>query len=233
VILADEINRTPPKTQAALLEAMQERHVTVGGQRHDLTPPFFVLATQNPIEQEGTYPLPEAQQDRFLFKVFIGYPSYDEEYQVAERTTGEADPRIEEVLSREDILRFQHVVRRVPAAPDVIRHALDIARATRPAEASAPDFVRKMISWGAGPRAVQALLVGGKARAAMKGREHVAADDIRALAQPVMRHRIVTNFSAEAEGFTTDRIIDELLGTLDPNRTHLDSDERINKVLSA
>ena len=233
VILADEINRTPPKTQAALLEAMQERQVTVGGERHDLTPPFFVLATQNPIEQEGTYPLPEAQQDRFLFKVFIGYPTYEEEYTVADTTTGEVDASVNDVLSREEILRFQRLVRRVPAAPDIIRHALDLVRATRPDEPTSPDFVKKMVSWGAGPRAVQALLLGGKARAVMKGREHVSAEDIRALAAPVLRHRIVTNFSAEAEGFTTDRIVNELLGGLDPTRTHLDDDERINKVLSA
>ncbi|MCH7839983.1 MAG: MoxR family ATPase [Planctomycetes bacterium] len=233
VILADEINRTPPKTQAALLEAMQERQITVGGERHELTPPFFVLATQNPIEQEGTYPLPEAQQDRFLFKVFIGYPTYDEEYAVADRTTGNAEPVVNQVLSREDILRFQQLVRRVPAAPDIIRHALDLVRATRPNEPNSPPFIQKMVSWGAGPRAVQALLLGGKARAVLKGRTHVSAEDIRALAHPVLRHRIVTNFSAEAEGFTTDRIVDELLSSLDPTHTHLDDDERINKVLSA
>jgi len=232
VILADEINRTPPKTQAALLEAMQERQVTVGGRRHDLKPPFFVLATQNPIEQEGTYPLPEAQQDRFLFKVFVGYPSYDEEYAVADRTTGDLAARIEQVLSGEEILRAQHLVRRVPAAPDVVRHALDIVRATRPGEESAPTFVKKMITWGAGPRAVQGLLLGGKARAALLGREYVSADDVRALAHPVLRHRIVTNFSAEAEGYGTDRVIDELLATIDPHRTHLDADERVRKVLS-
>jgi MoxR-like ATPase len=233
VILADEINRTPPKTQAALLEAMQERHVTVGGQRHDLELPFFVLATQNPIEQEGTYPLPEAQQDRFLFKVFIGYPTYEDEYTIADRTTGQLETSIDEVLSRDDILRFQQLVRRVPAAPDVIRHALDLVRATRSSEPTAPDFVRKMVTWGAGPRAVQALLLGGKARAALKGREHVAVEDVRELAHPVLRHRIVTNFSAEAEGYTPDRVIEDLLAAIDPHRTHLDGDEHINKVLSA
>ena len=232
VILADEINRTPPKTQAALLEAMQERHVTVGGTRHDLAAPFFVLATQNPIEQEGTYPLPEAQQDRFLFKVFIGYPSYDEEYAVADRTTGDGSATVEAVLSSEEILRAQHLVRRVPAAPDVLRYALDLVRSTRPGEAGCPEFVKRLVTWGAGPRAVQGLLLAGKARAAIHGREHVAADDIRALAHPVLRHRIVTNFSAEAEGFNTDRVIDDLLRAIDPNRTHLDGDERIRKVLS-
>ncbi len=233
VVLADEINRTPPKTQAALLEAMQERQVTVGGERHDLSPPFFVLATQNPIEQEGTYPLPEAQQDRFLFKVFIGYPSYQEEYEVAERTTVEAAPEVNEVLSSRDILRFQQLVRRVPAAPDVIRYALGLARATRPNEPDSPDFVKQMLTWGAGPRSVQALVLGGKARAVMMGRQHVAAEDIRALAHPVLRHRLITNFSAEAEGYTTDRVIDELLASIDPTATGLEGDERINKVLSA
>ncbi len=233
VILADEINRTPPKTQAALLEAMQERQVTVGGERHDLPPPFFVLATQNPIEQEGTYPLPEAQQDRFMFKVFIGYPSYDEEYTVAERTTTHLDPEISEVLPGSEIRRFQQVVRRVPAAPDVIRHALDLTRATRPTEPQSPEFVRKMVTWGAGPRSVQALILGGKARAALRGRHHVSSDDIRALAHPVLRHRLVTNFSAEAEGYTPDRIIDELLACVDPTKTSLDGDERISKVLSS
>jgi len=233
VILADEINRTPPKTQAALLEAMQERHVTVGGERHDLPPPFFVLATQNPIEQEGTYPLPEAQQDRFLFKVFIGYPSYEEEYEVVERTTAQDDPKVDEILSAEDILRFQQLVRRVPIAPDVIRYALDLVRATRPGEPQSPAFIKKMLSWGGGPRSVQALVLGGKARATLHGRHHVSAEDIRALAHPVLRHRIVTNFSAEAEGYTPDRIIDDLMASFDPTRTSLDDDERINKVLSS
>ncbi len=233
VILADEINRTPPKTQAALLEAMQERHVTAGGERHDLEPPFFVLATQNPIEQEGTYPLPEAQQDRFLFKVLIGYPSYDDEYTVADRTTGSLNPAIDRVVSGDEILRFQQLVRRVPAAPDVIRFALDLVRLTRPADPSSPATVRKMVTWGAGPRALQALLLGGKARAALNGRDYVSADDVRALAMPVLRHRILTNFSAEAEGYTSDRLVEELIGNLDPNRTKLDDDERVRKVLSA
>ena len=233
VILADEINRTPPKTQAALLEAMQERHVTVGGECHNLQLPFFVLATQNPIEQEGTYPLPEAQQDRFLFKVFIGYPSYDEEYAVAERTTAEADPQIRKVVSGEDVLGFQQLVRRIPAAPDIIRYALDLVRATRPGEADSPEIVKSMLTWGAGPRAVQALLLGGKARAAIKGRHHVSHEDIRALAHPVLRHRMVTNFSAEAQGYTPERIIDELLTNIDPHRTPLDDDERTRRILSA
>ncbi|MBI4718626.1 MAG: AAA family ATPase [Planctomycetes bacterium] len=233
VILADEINRTPPKTQAALLEAMQERQVTVGGAGHELPLPFFVLATQNPIEQEGTYPLPEAQQDRFMFKVRIGYPSYVDEYAVAERTTVQSQPPIQQVVSGENVLRFQQLVRRVPAAPDVIRYALDLVRATRPGEPQAREFVRKMVTWGAGPRAVQALLLGGKARALLKARHHVAVEDVRALASAVLRHRIVTNFSAEAEGYTTDRIVEELLAGLDPHRTPLDGDAHVRKVLSA
>jgi len=232
VILADEINRTPPKTQAALLEAMQERQVTVGGERHVLNPPFFVLATQNPIEQEGTYPLPEAQQDRFLFKVYIGYPTYDEEYAVAERTTSDVDVSLNASLSGADILKFQHLVRRIPAAKEVIQYALNLVRSTRPNEPDAAPIVKKMITWGAGPRAVQALLLGGKARAALQGRHHVSVDDIRTLAHPVLRHRIVTNFSAEAEGYTPDRVVEELLKSTQPYAVNLDSNERIRKVLS-
>jgi MoxR-like ATPase len=233
IILADEINRTPPKTQAALLEAMQERQVTVGGERHELPLPFFVLATQNPIEQEGTYPLPEAQQDRFMFKVFIGYPAYDEEYEIIEKTTAHVDHQVSKTLSGEDIREFQQLVRRVPAAPDIIRHALDLVRATRPNEPHCPDIARKMLTWGAGPRSAQALVLGGKARAVLKGRKHLAAEDIRALAHPVLRHRIVTNFSAAAEGYTPDRIIDELLAHVSPTRTPMDDDEQLNKILSA
>jgi MoxR-like ATPase len=233
VILADEINRTPPKTQAALLEAMQERQVTVGGKRHELAQPFFVLATQNPIEQEGTYPLPEAQQDRFLFKVYIGYPSYEEEYEVAERTTAPLHGVPQPVLTGEEILKYQHLVRRVPAAPEVIRYALDVARATRPGEPGCGALVKKMVTWGAGPRAVQSLLLGAKARAAIQRRHHAAVDDVKALAHAVLRHRIVTNFSAEAEGYTPDRIIDEVLSHLDPHRTPLDRHERTRKVLSS
>ena len=212
---------------------MQERHVTVGGERHDLSLPFYVLATQNPIEQEGTYPLPEAQQDRFLFKIFIGYPSYDEEFEVAERTTTQVEPVIEPVLSGEEVLRFQQLVRRVPAAPDVVRHALDLVRATRPHEEASPAFVKKMITWGAGPRAVQGLILGGKGRALLNKRHHVSTDDIRSLAHPVLRHRIVTNFSAEAEGYTPDRIIDDILTSNHPHGTDLDNDERSGHILSA
>jgi len=233
VILADEINRTPPKTQAALLEAMQERQITVGGVRHPLAPPFFVLAPQNPIEQEGTYPLPEAQQDRFMFKVFVNYPSYDEEYAIAEKTTVAFDPAVEPVLSAEEILHLQGVVRRVPAAPHVIRHALDLARRTRPAEEGAPPSLARLIAWGAGPRAVQFMVLGGKARAILHGRYHVSTDDIRAVARPVLRHRVITNFSAEAEGYTTDRLIDELLAQTLPSESPLNRDDRVNKVLAS
>lgn len=168
-----------------------------------------------------------------MFKVFIGYPSYEEEYEIVERTTAGAGVSVNEVLSGEDILRYQQLVRRVPAAPDVIRYALDLVRATRPDEPSCPEKTRKLLTWGAGPRSVQALVLGGKARAVLQGREYAAAEDIRALARPVLRHRIVTNFSAEAEGYTPDRIIEDLLASLDPTRTTLDDDEQFNKVLSA
>jgi MoxR-like ATPase len=233
VILADEINRTPPKTQAALLEAMQERQVTVGTERHELVRPFFVLATQNPIEQEGTYPLPEAQQDRFMFKVFVNYQSYEEEYAVAERTTVDFDPQISEVVGAEDILAFQRLVRRVPIASDVMRYALDVARATRPDDPTSPDFIRKLITWGAGPRAVQSLVLGAKTRAALNGRHHASVDDIRTIAHPVLRHRLVTSFSAEAEGYSPDRVVDDLLEHIDPHATRVDRNDRYRKVLSS
>jgi MoxR-like ATPase len=232
VILADEINRTPPKTQAALLEAMQERQVTVGSNAHPLPSPFFVLATQNPIEQEGTYPLPEAQQDRFMFKVFVKYPSYEEELRIAETTTIDKEIKVEEVFTGEQIIRFQHAVRRIPIAPEVIRHALDIVRMTRPNESDAPEIVRKMLTWGAGPRAVQAMVLGGKARAALHGRHHVSFEDIRRCALPVLRHRIITSFSASADGYSTDRIIEELLNMLDPNETVLKGEDGYNRLLS-
>jgi MoxR-like ATPase len=211
VILADEINRTPPKTQAALLEAMQERHVTIGGQRHLLPAPFFVLATQNPIEQEGTYPLPEAQQDRFMFKVFVRYPDYDEEFLIAETTTADLHPEVEEVLSGAEILRLQQLVRRVPTPPLVVHYALRLARATRPEEADTPRFINEWVSWGAGPRGVQFLLLGAKARATLEGRPLVTTDDVRAVAHPVLRHRVITNFNAESSGITPDKVVDRLL----------------------
>ncbi len=217
LILADEINRTPPKTQAALLEAMQERHVSVGGTCHDLPDPFFVLATQNPIEQEGTYPLPEAQQDRFMFKVFVRYPTPEEEYQIAESTTGRQTVEIKEVLSAEDILRYQDLIRGIPVAPHVIRWAMRLARSTRCGEAEAPDFVRNHVSWGAGPRATQCLLLAGKARAALAGRSAVDVDDVAAVAKPVLRHRILTSFAAESDGITPDVVIEQLLDYLRQN----------------
>ena len=211
IVLADEINRTPPKTQAALLEAMQEKQVTIGGERHLLPAPFFVLATQNPIEQEGTYTLPEAQQDRFMFKVFVRYPSYDEEYQIADTTTAQHNPNVDELLAAEDILRIQDLVRRVPAAPHVIHYALRMVRATRVHEGEHPDFITEWVSWGAGPRAVQFLLLGGKARAVLNGRFFVTTDDIKAVAHPVLRHRVITNFNAESNGVTSDKVIDRLI----------------------
>jgi MoxR-like ATPase len=221
VVLADEINRTPPKTQAALLEAMQERQVTIGGQRHDLPTPFFVLATQNPIEQEGTYPLPEAQQDRFMFKVFVRYPGYDDEFRIAETTTADLSPAVAEVLSGEQIAAMQQLVRRVPVAPFVIHYALRLVRATRVHEGQngdVPAFVGDWVSWGAGPRGLQYLLLGGKARAVLHGRPFVSLDDIRAVAHPVLRHRIITNFSAESTGVSPDKVIDRLLSELPERR---------------
>nr|WP_145059718.1 MoxR family ATPase [Lignipirellula cremea] len=218
IVLADEVNRTPPKTQAALLEAMQERQVTIGGVRHALPSPFFVLATQNPIEQEGTYTLPEAQQDRFMFKVFVKYPSYDEEYAIAQSTTSEFTPNVSEVLSGEEILRLQRLVRRVPAAPHVIHYALRLVRATRVNEGDTPAFINESVSWGAGPRGMQYLLLGGKARAMLEGRNFVSCDDIKAVAHPVLRHRVITNFNAESQGITPDHVIDRLLQEIPARR---------------
>jgi MoxR-like ATPase len=234
VVLADEINRTPPKTQSALLEAMQERQVTVGGKGHRLEPPFFVLATQNPIEQEGTYPLPEAQQDRFMFKIFVKYPSYEEEMQIAELTGADIADAIENiphVLNTTQVLQLQQTVRRVPAAKPVVEHALNLARKTRPNEENAPNLVRQMINWGVGPRAVQFMLLAARARAALNGRCYVAIEDVRVMAYPVLRHRIVTNFSAEAEGYTTDRIIDELLQQTPADESALSKNARLQKIL--
>ena len=222
IILADEINRTPPKTQAALLEAMQEKQVTIGGERNFLPNPFFVLATQNPIEQEGTYTLPEAQQDRFMFKVFVKYPSYDEEYLIAESTTADRSVEVDTVLNADDILRLQQLVRRVPVAPHVIHYALRFVRATRVLEQDVPDFVKDSVSWGAGPRGVQYLLLGGKARAVLEGRTYTTTDDIRAVVRPVLRHRVITNFEAESSGIRTDDVINRLLDEL-PDRSDGDS----------
>jgi MoxR-like ATPase len=227
VVLADEINRTPPKTQAALLEAMQERQVTVGGQRHRLPDPFFVLATQNPIEQEGTYPLPEAQQDRFMFNILVDYPEEEEEFRIVETTTSTHTPRLDRVLSATDILEMQDIVRKVPVAPYVIRYAMKFTRLTRkgsrvavaaPAGAGGsgkkadevPDFIRDYVTWGAGPRASQFLILAAKARAVLHGRYYVSCEDVRAVAPPVLRHRIITNFNAEAEGVKPDDIVRRL-----------------------
>jgi len=212
VILADEINRTPPKTQAALLEAMQERQVTAGGIRHRLPEPFFVLATQNPIEQEGTYPLPEAQLDRFMFNIKIDYPTEDQELQIVQQTTALHDAQVTTVLSGDDVLRMQSLVRQVPVADHVVRYALRIARATRVKEPTPkPKVVEQYVAWGAGPRASQYLVLAAKAKAIISGAAHVMPEHIQSVALPVMRHRIITNFNAEADGVTTDDIVNTLL----------------------
>ena len=216
IVLADEINRTPPKTQAALLEAMQELHVTAGGERFDLDPPFFVLATQNPIEQEGTYPLPEAQLDRFMFSIWVDYPKDDEEIEVYRRTTVLAEPQLEAVLDGPTILKLQAIVRQVPVSDYILTYVHKLVRATRPRREDAPDFAKEYINWGAGPRAGQYLIIGGKARALSLGRLNVAPEDIAAVAHPVLRHRIGLNFNAEAEGVSTDELVDRLLDTVKP-----------------
>ena len=211
IILADEINRTPPKTQAALLEAMQERHVTAGGSSYALPDPFFVLATQNPIEQEGTYPLPEAQLDRFMLNVLVPYPTAAEELEILRRTTGDSTPATAVTLSAERILALQHLVRRVPVPEHVFVYARDVVRASRPREPEATPLVRKCVSWGAGPRAGQSLILAAKARAVLQGRFHAGIADVRHVAKPVLRHRIVTTFHAEAEGIGPDAVVDHLL----------------------
>ena len=211
VILADEINRTPPKTQAALLEAMQERQVTAGGTKHELSEPFFVLATQNPIEQEGTYPLPEAQLDRFMFNILVDYPTEDEEVEIMKRTTVGQDANVEEILNGDEIRELQEIVRKVPVADEVIRYVLRLTRATRINKEEAPEYIKDWLAWGAGPRASQYLILGAKARAVLYGRNHVSAEDVQAVAYPVLRHRILTNFSAEAEGVSPETIIARLI----------------------
>ena len=212
IILADEINRTPPKTQAALLEAMQEHSVTVQGDTMPLDEPFFVLATQNPIEQEGTYPLPEAQLDRFMFNLWIGYPSRDEEIEIVRRTTGAGDITPEKVLDAADITALQDLVRRIPAADEVVSYAVDLARKTRPDQDDAPSYVREWVKWGAGPRASQYLILGAKARAALDGRYVPSREDVRNVAMQVLRHRLVTTFAAEAEGVYAPDIVSRLIG---------------------
>jgi MoxR-like ATPase len=216
VILADEINRTPPKTQAALLEAMQERQVTAGGEKRELPNPFFVLATQNPIEQEGTYPLPEAQLDRFMFMIFVDYPSADEELEIMKMIAGTYEAQLETALTGEDILRLQAIVRRVPAADHVFQYARDLARATRPKSPEAPEFIRELVQWGAGPRASIYMMLAAKARAILHGRYHATTEDVRAMALPVLRHRVITTFNAEAAGITSDEIVERLLSELKP-----------------
>ena len=233
VVLADEINRTPPKTQAALLEAMQERQVTAGRVRHTLPDPFFVLATQNPIEQEGTDPLPEAQQDRFMFKVFVRYPSFDEEFEIARRTTGALADDIAPVLTAEEIIQLQRIVREVPVSDHVVRYALALVRQTRVGEVGAPDFVEDQLTWGAGPRAVQNLILGGKARALLHGRTHVSTDDVQALARPVLRHRLVVNFAAESDGVTTDSLVDRLIAITPTKEDELTRDARFQKIFAS
>ncbi len=211
IVLADEINRTPPKTQAALLEAMQEHHVTAAGQKYVLEEPFFVLATQNPIEQEGTYPLPEAQLDRFMFNLWLEYPSHSEEVEIVRSTTSMYEPQLGRILNAREIIAFQDLVRRVPVADNVVRYAVDLVTRTRPNSPTAPEFIRNWLSWGAGPRASQYLILGAKTRAILEGRHTPDSSDAKAMAGPVLRHRIVPNFNAEADGVTAIQIIEKLL----------------------
>jgi MoxR-like ATPase len=215
ILLADEINRTPPKTQAALLQAMQELEVTVGGKTFQLPRPFFVLATQNPIEQEGTYPLPEAQLDRFMFDIRIGYPKPEEELEIAKTTTADLDVTVNTALSGEDILNLQQIVRRLPISDHVGRYAVDLARATRPEDETAPGFTKEYVTWGAGTRAVQYMVLGAKARAAISGEYNVTCAHVKEVAPMVLRHRIMTNFHAEAEGISPDRLVEMLLETIE------------------
>jgi MoxR-like ATPase len=214
VLLADEINRTPPKTQAALLQAMQEKEVTAGGKTYRLEPPFFVLATQNPIDQEGTYPLPEAQKDRFLLNTFIKYPPLTEEEEIVERTTGNKPVDVKAVCSKDDLLRYQHLIRDIPVSRHVTAYAVDLVRASRPEDPSSPAFIKEQVGWGGGPRASQALIHCAKCHAALSGRVNVSCEDVRHLALPVLRHRLQPSFAAEAEGITTDAIIRRLLETV-------------------
>jgi MoxR-like ATPase len=211
IVLADEINRAPPKTQAAMLEAMQEQKVTVVGKTSLLEPPFFVLATQNPVEQEGTYPLPEAQLDRFMFLIEVDYPSEDEEVMIARTTTGDTLPRLDHVISAAEIIDFQHLVRRVPVPDHIYQFAAKLVRRTRPQGETAPDWMKSLVSWGAGPRAVQYLIIGAKARAALTGGYMVRLEDIAAVAAPVLTHRVLTTFAAQAEGIDARRIVERLV----------------------
>ena len=219
IVLADEINRTPPKTQSALLEAMQEHRVTIQGRTYQLEEPFYVFATQNPIELEGTYPLPEAQLDRFMFHIVIEHPPEDEEFEVVRTTTAIIDPHFERPVSGQDLIAFQRLVRRVPVAEPVMRYALNLVRTSRPRSRQAPESVKKYVAFGASVRAAQYLVLGAKARALTSGRYHVSFDDIRSLAHPVLRHRVLTNFRAESEGVSSDSIIDELLSAVPTPRS--------------
>jgi MoxR-like ATPase len=214
LLLADEINRTPPKTQAALLEAMQERRVTISGQTHDLPSPFFVIATQNPIEQEGTYPLPEAQLDRFMFSVKVGYPSADEEERIIMETTQDASQEVDRVLASTALLNFQHLVRKTPVSKHVGAYATRLVRATRPEASDAPDFIRNWVRWGAGPRAGQYLILAAKSNALLQGRLNVSCDDVRSYALPVLRHRVLCNFAAASEGVDSDEIVRRLIAAV-------------------
>ena len=216
IVLADEINRTPPRTQAALLEAMQERAVTAAGHTMPLPQPFFVLATQNPIEQEGTYPLPEAQLDRFIFNIRIDYPTLDEEVGILRTTTTVDRTKLQPVMNGEEALALQNLVRELPASEPILHYAAQLARATRPGQPEAPDIVRQYVRWGAGPRAGQALILGAKAHALLDGRHAVAPEDIRRVAHPVLRHRVLVNYAAEAEGITTEKVIDAVLAHVEP-----------------
>ena len=226
ICLADEINRTPPKTQAALLEAMQEKSVTVGGNQHKLSPPFFVLATQNPLEQEGTYPLPEAQLDRFLFKIFVDYPTDDEELEIMKRGTMPSKVQIKPVITGDQIMKLQEIVLRVPVAEHVFAYAKKIVRSTRPNTPEAPDFIKNWISWGAGPRASLNLIMAGKARAILNGQFHVSCEDVAQVAPSVMRHRLACNFTAQAEGLTSDKVIEKLLA-------HVPKNEKLSAAAAA
>jgi MoxR-like ATPase len=229
IILADEINRTPPKTQSALLESMQERQVTVGGERHKLPDPFFVLATQNPIEQEGTYPLPEAQLDRFMLNILVNYPSEDEERDIVRLTTSIARPAVSKVLSSADILSLQELVRKVPIADHVAHYAVRLTRNTR-RDKDSENFIRDYVSWGAGPRASQYLVLAAKARAVLFGRYHVSIDDIRAVAGPVLRHRLITNFNAEAEGLKPDDIVERLIKSVPVDEHEAEQSGKLPKI---
>jgi len=231
IVLADEINRTPPKTQAALLEAMQEHRVTTGGKEYFLREPFLVLATQNPIEQEGTYPLPEAQLDRFMFEIAVDYPSEEEEYEILRLTTAPFSAELAHVLDQQRILQLQQLVLKVPIAEHVIRYAMSLARLTRVGGEGVPDFVQRYVRWGVGPRAGQYLILGGKARAVLNGRNYVSTDDIRHVAHPVLRHRIITNFNAQADGMTTDKLIDQLIMAVPAPPGDPSADPRLPHVL--